>query len=116
MKKPITHGRVTRWLLLLQEFDVSIIDKSVKDNVVVDFLSRLTSDNDALPIEDSFLDEHIFSIFGHTVWYANITNNLAMGKLPSHLSPREYQCIIKKSARHSWLNDYIFYTGSHLVI
>jgi hypothetical protein len=28
MNKPVTNGRVTRWLLLLQEFNISIIDKS----------------------------------------------------------------------------------------
>lgn len=38
MNKPITHGRVTRWLLLLQEFDITIINKPGKENVVVDFL------------------------------------------------------------------------------
>ena len=26
MSKPITHGRVTIWLLLLQEFNITIID------------------------------------------------------------------------------------------
>ena len=41
MNKPITPGRITRWLLLLQEFDITIIDKLGKDNVVADFLSRM---------------------------------------------------------------------------
>ena len=31
-KKPITHGRVTRWLLLLQEFNITIIDRPGKEN------------------------------------------------------------------------------------
>ena len=34
MNKPITNARVTRWLLLLQEFDITIIDKPGKENVV----------------------------------------------------------------------------------
>lgn len=37
--KSITNARVTRWLPLLQEFDIPIIDKSRKDNVVANFLS-----------------------------------------------------------------------------
>ena len=45
MNKPITPSHVTRWLLLIQEFDITIVDKLGKDNVVVDFLSRMdTSD------------------------------------------------------------------------
>ena len=39
MKKPVTNARVTRWLLLLQEFDITIIDTPRKENVVADFLS-----------------------------------------------------------------------------
>jgi hypothetical protein len=39
MNKPITNGRVTRWLLLLQEFNITVLDRLGKDNVVADFLS-----------------------------------------------------------------------------
>ena len=41
MNKLITNAQVTRWLLLLQEFDITIVDRPGKENVVVDFLSRL---------------------------------------------------------------------------
>jgi hypothetical protein len=54
MNKPITDGRVTRWLLLWQEFDITILDKLGRENVLVDFLSRLTNDGDATPIADFF--------------------------------------------------------------
>ena len=37
MNKPISNARVTRWILLLQEFDITIIDKPGKENVVADF-------------------------------------------------------------------------------
>ena len=30
MNKPITNGRVTRWLLLLQEFNITVIDRPRK--------------------------------------------------------------------------------------
>ena len=32
MNKPITHGRVTRWLLLFQEFNITVIDRLGKEN------------------------------------------------------------------------------------
>jgi hypothetical protein len=40
MNKPVTNPRVTIWLLLLQEFNINIIDRPGKDNLVADFLSR----------------------------------------------------------------------------
>ena len=70
MNKPITNIRITRWLLLLQEFDITIIDRLGKENVVADFLSHFTNSDDILPVEDSFLDEHLFAISAHSPWYA----------------------------------------------
>lgn len=40
MNKPINHGCIMKWLLLIQEFDITIVDEPGKDNVVADFLSR----------------------------------------------------------------------------
>jgi hypothetical protein len=55
MNKPITNGRVTRWLLLLQEFNITIIDRPSKENQVVDFLSRLNIEGENVPIFMNFL-------------------------------------------------------------
>lgn len=89
MNKPLTNGKITRWLLLLQEFDITIIDKPRKDNVVADFLSRLSNNSDDSPVEDSFPDEHFFAISTHLPWYAYIVNYLVAGELMHYLSPRE---------------------------
>jgi hypothetical protein len=89
MNKPITNGRVTRWLLLLQEFDITILDKPGKDNVVVEFLSRITSNENEPPVEDHFPDEHLFAVSTNSPWFADIANFLVAGKLPHHLTPKE---------------------------
>ena len=41
MNKLDVNARITRWLLLLQQFDLTIFDKPGKENVVADFLSRV---------------------------------------------------------------------------
>ena len=46
MNKPITNGKVTQWLLLLYEFDVSTMDRPGKTNVVADFLSRIINNEE----------------------------------------------------------------------
>jgi hypothetical protein len=111
MNKPITNARVTRWLLLLQEFDITIVDRPGKENVVADFLSRLTV-NDDNPVDDSFLDEYLFAVSAHSPWYADIANYLVAWKLPSHLSYREKRSIVHQSARYSWIGGYLFHTGA----
>ena len=62
MNQPITNGRVTRWLLLLQEFNTNVIDRPGKENLVADFLSRIQHDDGAKPVDDAFIDEHLFAM------------------------------------------------------
>jgi len=100
MNKPVTLGRVTRWLLLLQEFDITIIGKPDKDNVFIDFLFRLDTNDEGTPVEDNLMDEYIFAISTHTLWYADISNYLATRKVPKHLSYREKRKIIHHSTHY----------------
>eukprot|EP00253_Pinus_taeda_P027085 PITA_27085 len=110
MNKFVTNARVIRWLLLLQEFDITIVDKPGKENVVVDFLSRIKTNDNSL-VDDSFPDEYLFTVYAHSPWYADIANYLVAGKLPSHLSHREKRKIIQQSARYSWISGCLFHTG-----
>jgi hypothetical protein len=116
MNKPITNGRVTRWLLLLQEFNITVLDRPGKDNVVADFLSRIKNEDDDIPVDDSFPDEHLFSLSINTPWFADMENYLATRKLPSHLSPHEKRKIITQSANYSWVGHDLFRTGPDLII
>ena len=98
MKKPVTTGRITRWLLLLQEFNITIVDRPGKENVVADFLSRISQDSTDTPVDDNFLDEHLFAVAAKTPWFADTANYLATGRLPAHLSPPQKKRIIQQSA------------------
>jgi hypothetical protein len=89
MNKLITNGRFTRWFLLLYAYDISILNKLGKDNVVVEFLSRLTSNENEPPVEDSFTDEHLFAVSTNSSWFTDIANYLVARILPRHLSPKE---------------------------
>ena len=70
-----------RWILLLQEFDLTIKDKKRVENVVADHLSRLTFDShpESPPIMEIFPDEQLL-IVDTLPWYADIVNYLATEK------------------------------------
>lgn len=89
MNKSITNAKVIQWLLLLQEFDITIIDRPRKDNVVSYFLSQLSNASKIILVEDHFPDEHPLAISTNIPWYADISNYLVSIKLPSHLSRRK---------------------------
>ena len=58
MIKKYAKPRLIRWVLLLQEFDLHIVDRKGAENPVVANLSRLEYVlDDPLPIDDSFPDE-----------------------------------------------------------
>eukprot|EP00253_Pinus_taeda_P025003 PITA_25003 len=116
MNKPVTNGRVTRWLLLLQEFNITVLDRPGKQNTVADLLSRIQNTNEDSPVEDKFPDEYLFVVTTKTPWYADIANYLVTGKLPSHLFPNEKRKIIQESSKYSWISNELFKTGLDCVI
>jgi hypothetical protein len=114
--KPITNGLVTRWLLFLQEFNITIKDRPGRENLVADFLSRIPNTDNSLTVEDQFLDEHFFTVTIKTPWYVDVVNYLAVGKFPVHVSSRERKLIVHHSARFTWIGGYLFHIGSDLQI
>ena len=83
LSKQDTKPRLTRWILLCQEFNLTIKDKKGVENVVADHLSRLVPESisHGLPISDSFLDEQLFALV-HYPWYVDIVNYLVNGQIP----------------------------------
>lgn len=83
MNKPITNGRITTWLLLLQEFNIIVIDEPGRENLVADFLSsmNIAKDRALVPILDDFLDEDFFIVSTFIPWFTDMDNYLVTGKL-----------------------------------
>ena len=116
MNKPITNGRITRWLLLLQEFNITIVDRLGKENLVANFLSHISHGEEMDPVNDDFPDEYFFAFSIKTPWFSYLANYLTTRKLPQHLSTREKQKVIKQSANYTWIKGDLFQTGPNLII
>ncbi|XP_040931853.1 uncharacterized protein [Gossypium hirsutum] len=86
--------RLIRWILLLQEFDIEILEKKGCENLVAYHLSRIKNPFDNVPIKDEFPDESLFSTKAHYPWYADIVNLLTTGSLPTDLA-----CSVKDKLR-----------------
>ena len=79
------HAKLTfsRWILLLQEFNMEIKDKKGVENSVVDHLSRMsTTKTKELLINDFLRDDMLLEVETSHCWYANIVNFMVSGYVP----------------------------------
>ena len=94
LSKKDAKPRLLRWILMLQEFDWEVRDKKGSENLVANHLSRLDQEglkknDDGVPINEIFHDEHLFSVaLKELPWYADIANYLVSGILPYELDYR----------------------------
>jgi hypothetical protein len=111
LSKKETKPRLIRWILLLQEFDIEIRDKSGSENLVADHLSRIFVErtDDSVTLQDTFPDEQLFAV-SHTQfpWFVHIVNYLASGKIPSHWSKQEKDRFFSQVKHYYWDDPYLF--------
>ncbi|RDY08053.1 Retrovirus-related Pol polyprotein from transposon 17.6, partial [Mucuna pruriens] len=86
LKKPDAKPRLIRWMLLLQEFDLEIRDKTGAENLVADHLSRIEKESELMLIQDKFPDEQLLHIKSTTPWFADIYNYVATSQFPPEAS------------------------------
>jgi hypothetical protein len=86
MEKKDAKTRLIRWVLLLQEFDLHIMDRKGAKNPIADNLSRLENISyDPIPVNDSFPYEQLAAIkvtSRESPWYADYANFIVSKYLP----------------------------------
>ncbi|KAI3516249.1 hypothetical protein L1887_15160 [Cichorium endivia] len=115
LTKKDSKPRLIRWILLLQEFDSEIKDKSGKENLVADHLSRITPQGETEPIRDAFPDEHILKI-QELPWYVDICNYLVSGEFPPKFNRAQRERLKVEARRYIWDDPYLWKQGADQVI
>ncbi|XP_073025095.1 uncharacterized protein [Primulina eburnea] len=108
MSKKDAKPRLIRWILLLQEFDLTIIDRKGTENQVADHLSRLENPiqgNDF--IRDDFPDEQLFEI-NNLLWYADFVNYLSSKFIPPHFTYQQKKKFFSDLKYYMWEDPYLF--------
>ncbi|KAK4411820.1 hypothetical protein Sango_0255000, partial [Sesamum angolense] len=116
LSKKEAKPRLIRWILLLQEFDLTIKDKNGAKNLMADHLSRLVTNNDPSPLNDEFPNEHLHIVRGITPWYADLVNFLVTGSLPRDMSRARKDKIRSEAKYFVWDDPYLWKFCSDQII
>ncbi|GJZ69583.1 reverse transcriptase domain-containing protein [Tanacetum coccineum] len=116
--------RLLRWILILQEFDVTIRDKKGVENLVADHLSRLENphqgDLEKKEITETFPLETLGMISFHgdssTPWFADIANYHAGNFVVKGMSSQQKKKFFKDVKHYFWDDPYLFRIGADQVI
>ncbi|KAI3771178.1 hypothetical protein L6452_02337 [Arctium lappa] len=110
MTKKDAKPRLIRWVLLLQEFDLEILDKKGSENTVADHLSRLedSKESDKIAINDSFPDEQLFKVTRSEPWYADIVNYLVGSIMTYRLNSHQKKKFLSDVRYYYWDEPFLY--------
>ncbi|GJW48143.1 reverse transcriptase domain-containing protein [Tanacetum coccineum] len=116
--------RLLRWVLLLQEFDFSVIDTKGAENYAADHLSRLENpyENvfDPKEINETFPLETLNTVTSHddqrTPWFTDIANYHAGNFLIKGMSTQQKRKFFKDIKHYFWDDPYLFRTCADQII
>nr|GEW26976.1 DNA-directed DNA polymerase [Tanacetum cinerariifolium] len=108
--------RLLRWVLLLQEFDITIRDKKRAENLAADNLSRLDNPhqsvlekkeiNEAFPLET--LNIVCFRGYSSTPWFADFANYHAGNFVVKGMSSQRKNKFFKDVKHYFWDDPFLF--------
>ncbi|KAK8690793.1 hypothetical protein V6N13_074319 [Hibiscus sabdariffa] len=137
LSKKDAKPRLIRWILLLQEFDVEIIDRKGTENQVADHLSRLENKDIAdttLEIKETFPDEQLLAATTNSVvmedtliaaitefitsaddstdttapWYVDFVNYIVSGIISHQLNYQGKKRFKYNAKDYFWDEPYLF--------
>jgi hypothetical protein len=115
MAKKDAKPRLVRWVLLLQEFDLHIVDRKGAKNPVTDNLSRMENISfDPIPVNDSFPNEQLAAIkvtSGESPWYADYANFIISKYLPPTFIAQQRRKFFYDLRHYFWDDPHLYKEG-----
>nr|GEU94597.1 DNA-directed DNA polymerase [Tanacetum cinerariifolium] len=116
-------ARLLRWILLLQEFDIKVVDTKGAENYAADHLSRLENpyENvfDPKEINETFHLETISKLAHHdqsTSWFADFANYHVRKFIIKGMTTQQKNKFIKDVKHYFWDDPYLLKTCADQVI
>src|SRR4051812_25411406 len=115
MEKKDAKPRLIRWVLMLQEFDLHIVDRKGAENPVADNLSRMEDiPHDPIPVTDSFPDEQlaVVKVQSHSgPWFADYANFIIANFLPPGFTFQQRKKFFTDLRHYFWDDPHLYKEG-----
>src|SRR3954466_5453484 len=112
MDKKDAKPRIFRWVLLLKEFDLQIVDRKGADNPVADNLSRMEDiPHDPIPVNDIFPDEQldVVKVQSHSdPCFADYANFIVAKFLPPCLTLQQRKKFFTDLRHYFWDDPHLY--------
>ncbi|GJR60715.1 reverse transcriptase domain-containing protein [Tanacetum coccineum] len=121
MNKQDAKPRLLRWVLLLQEFDITIRDKKGSENLAADHLSRLENPHKDV-LENKDINKHFpLETLGvisseNTPWFTDFANYHARNFIIKGMSTQQKRKFFKDVKHYFWDDPYLFRTCADQII
>lgn len=105
---------LTRWVLLVEEFDLEVKDLKGTGNQVVDHFSHLEEEamlklGDELEINDTFSNDHVLATSQELItWFVDFANYLTSDPILEDMSFQQYKLFMHEVRRFFWYDPYLF--------
>src|SRR4051812_16183534 len=120
MQKKDAKPRLIRWVLLLQEFDLQIVDRKGEDNLVADNLSRMEDiPHDPIPVNDSFPDEQlaVVKVQSHgDPWFADYANFIVAKFLRPGFTFQQRKKFFTDLRHYFWDDPHLYKEGADGIV
>ncbi|GKB79823.1 reverse transcriptase domain-containing protein [Tanacetum coccineum] len=113
INKQDVKPRLLRWVLLLQEFDITIRDIKGSENLVADHLSRLVNPHKDV-LENKDINEHFpletlgVITYESTPWFADYASFHAGNFIIKGMTTQQKKKIFKDVKHYFWNDPYLF--------
>ncbi|MCO5577322.1 hypothetical protein L7F22_031150 [Adiantum nelumboides] len=108
VNKPCATGRIVRWFVILLEFDFEVAVKKGSMHQRADHLSRITSGEAAVGVNDDLPDANLFNIEWVPRWSTDVVSFLTTATVPND-KLEEAADFIKASSNFCLIAGHLYY-------
>jgi hypothetical protein len=117
LKRRVIGGKINRWIVVLQEFDLDFISaKSKKSLVFAKLISELLVESSDVVLKESPIGGDMFLITYLDPWYGDILIYLQNLKCPTSNSLDEHRRICHQAKNYLILNDTLYRRGVDCIL